>query len=177
MNTGGTGSYLVTNSSYGLVTHWYGYERETLGNIPTEWKSSNTARASKETTKEKVIDSSLFRSIALPYPSDFGYATSGGTLGRDGSKGCFSKVLYNNTSYRTDCAGTAWLKPASGDMWTLSPDSSNFINAYVITSSGNLFSLAAFQSESVYPTLYLSSSVKISGGNGKSGSPYQLVLN
>ena len=174
-NLGGTASY--TSSSTGLVTHWYGYERGTTvpSGRPTEWQASNTAKASAETTSTKVIDKSLFRGIALPYPSDYGYATSGGSTGR---AACLAKEIYNwdSSPYKTDCAGNDWLKPASGYMWTLSSNSSYSYFVFYVSSYGSVIRYNANYSYGVWPALYLSSKVSISGGTGTSSSPYELSL-
>ncbi len=171
-NLGGTESY--TNASNGLVTHWYGYERGTtvLSGRPTEWQASNTAKASAETTSTKVIDSSLFRSIALPYPSDYGYATSGGSTGR---AACLAKELYSWRSDYIDCGNNDWLKPASGYMWTLSPNSSYSRYVFLVTSVGYVDNPYARNSRGVWPALYLSPSVSISGDHqGTAEDPYTL---
>ncbi len=152
-NLGGTASY--DSASTGLVTHWYGYERGTTvyKNSPTEWNPRK-------------------QSIALPYPSDYGYATSGGTTGRTN---CFAKELFRWNSM-PDCGNNDWLKPLEGSMWTLPSYSSDVTVAFNVYSSGYLSVSDAWSSASVWPALYLSPSVKISGGTGASGSPYTLSV-
>ena len=68
---GGTASY--TSSSNGLASHWYTYERGTTvyTGRPTEWPGK----------------------VGLMYPSDYGYATSGGTSMNRAS--CLAKALNN----------------------------------------------------------------------------------
>ena len=147
------------SSSYNNVTVSQFYERErgttVYSSRPTEWDPKK-------------------QSIALPYPSDYGYATSGGSTGRTA---CFAKELYNwdSGAYKTDCAGNDWLKPGSGWMWTLSPTSSTSGNVFYVHSGGRVSYTYASGSHGVWPTLYLSSSVSISGGTGTSSSPYQLL--
>ncbi len=172
------------SSTYNDVTVSMFYERErgtsayTKG-LPfarvTEWQASNTGRSSAETTSTKVPDSGLFKSIALPYPSDYGYATSGGETGRDG---CFAKALYNWNSedYQTQCASNDWLKPGSGWMWTLSPYSPYSNSVFAVLSSGFVnYRYGTYYSYGVLPALYLSFSVSISGGTGTSSLPFQLT--
>ena len=164
------------NTHHVVTSDMYNYERGTTvsSNRPTEWQASNTAKASEETTSEKKLDSGLFRSIALPYPSDYGYATNGGTLGR---KACFEKELSNylgwgTVEYKTQCAGNDWLKPASGEMWFLSPDSSSSYIAFSVYSGGYVKSVSyVSNSNGVWPALYLSPSVSISGSTEDSENP------
>ena len=71
-NLGGTADDYTTSSN-GLASHWYGYERGTTvySGRPTTWTGK----------------------IALMYPSDYGYATAGGTTTNRAS--CLAKELYN----------------------------------------------------------------------------------
>ncbi len=176
-NLGGSSSYDDVT-----VSQFYESERGTSvysSGLPfageTEWKVSNTGRASEETTNEKHSDESLFRSIALPYPSDYGYATSGGSKGR---AACLAKEIYNwyNNDYATECGGNDWLKPDSGYMWTLSPFSSASYSNYVfsVSSDGFVYDGNANGSSGVLPALYLSSKVSITDGTGSSSSPFVL---
>ena len=70
-NLGGTANY--QSSSNGLASHFYGYERGTTvySGRPTTWTGK----------------------IALMYPSDYGYATAGGTT--TNRESCLAKELYN----------------------------------------------------------------------------------
>ena len=99
---GGTASY--TSSSNGLASHFYGYERGTTvySGRPTTWSGK----------------------VALMYPSDYGYATSGGsTTNRDA---CLAKELYNwDSSSFSDCKNNDWLYDSSTYQWTLTPNTSN----------------------------------------------------
>ena len=168
-NLGGTASY--TSSSNGLVTHWYGYERGTTvsSDRPTEWSSSNTK------TSAGVSNSSLFRSIALPYPSDYGYATSGGSTGRET---CFTKELYSWDNMK-DCGNNDWLKPASGYMWTLSPASSDSSVVFFVRPDGYVHRYYAYGPFGVWPALYLNPDVVVTNSDvseGTSDHPYELSL-
>ena len=141
----------------------YVYERgETVyGNGPTEWKKDSTNRET-------------FHSIALPYASDYAYATSGGTLGR---KTCFGQNLFysgwNSGVYQTQCAATDWLRPESGSMWLLSPRSNFYLSDLVFSVYFEGF--VAYPNVStlngIWPTLYLSSNVKVNGGTENSENP------
>ena len=104
----------------------YKGSEELLWDRPTEWKKDNTRKPATSSVQSK-LDSSLFHSIALPYASDYGYATSGGTLGREK---CLQKEMFNwknldGENDQTQCAENDWLKPTSGSIWLLLPDASN----------------------------------------------------
>ena len=147
----------------------------------TEWKASNTGRASLETTNQKHLDESLFRGVALPYASDYGYATSGGgTIGRDA---CFEKELnkwnkWSNKDYHTNCDGNDWLQTTSDHMWTLSPNIFDDNHVSRVGYDGGVGSDNASNDRIVKPTVYLSSNVKIvdNENDGSYDTPYELQL-
>ena len=150
---GGTANY--TSASNGLASHFYGYERGTTvySGRPTTWQGK----------------------IALMYPSDYGYATSGGaTTNREA---CLAKELYNwDSSSYSDCNNNDWI--FNNDyQWTLTPPSFN--SSYVFgvhnagyVSDGNY----ARDSNGVRPSVYLTSNVGISGGDGTMNNPYILKV-
>ena len=149
---GGTASY--KSSSNGLASHFYGYERGTTvySGRPTTWSGK----------------------IALMYPSDYGYATSGGsTTNRDA---CLAKELYNwDSSSFSDCKNNDWL--FNGDhQWTLTPDSPSWNYVFSVGDAGYLDGRDAGRSAGVLPSVYLTSNVKILGGDGTSNSPYTLEV-
>ena len=152
-NLGGTANY--TSSSNGLTSHWYGYERGTTvysGRL-TEWIGK----------------------IGLMYPSDYGYATSGGSTTNRAS--CLAKELYkwNDSSY-SDCKNNDWLYDRSNSQWTLTPFSASSSSVFFVNNHGSVAYNFADSSRAVSPALYLSSNVRISGGTGSSSDPYQLSL-
>ena len=111
--------------------------------------------------------------IGLMYPSDYGYATSGGSTGRDT---CLATELYNwSSSSYSDCKNNDWLYKRGTTQWTLTPYSaySNYVFRVGSGVSDNFASDAAI---AVSPALYLSSNVKISGGDGSENSPFVLSL-
>ena len=114
--------------------------------------------------------------VALMYPSDYGYATSGGsTTNRDA---CLAKELYNwDSSSFSDCKNNDWLYDSSTAQWTLPPYSSNSNGVVNVRSTGFVNSYyAASNSSGVRPSVYLTSNVKILGGDGTSNSPYTLEV-
>ena len=106
------------------------------------------------------------------YPSDYGYATSGGST--TNRQACLNKELYN-WYLVSDCRNNDWLYKNFYE-WTLTPVplSSFSTPVFRVTSSGNVYSSGAYNTNGVRPVVYLKSSVKITGGEGTSKSPYQL---
>lgn len=110
--------------------------------------------------------------IGLIYPSDYGYATSGG--GNTTRESCVNYVLYNWNNY-TECYSNDWLY-TNKDFWLLTSFANNY-SVFNIEDTGQLNGQDADAfSYSVYPSLYLSSNVKITGGDGSESSPFILSL-
>ena len=152
-NLGSTSSY--TTSSNGLASHWYTYERgtEVYNGRPTEWIGK----------------------IGLIYPSDYGYATSGGVAAN--RETCLNKELDNwSIDSLSDCSNNNWIHNKSYHQWTLSPWPSNDTSVFYVSYIGGLRYSSANYLRVLYPALYLSSTVKISGGEGTSDNPYTLIL-
>ena len=150
---GGTANY--TSASNGLASHFYGYERGTTvySGRPTTWQGK----------------------IALMYPSDYGYATSGGST--TNREACLAKELYNwdSSSYR-DCKNNDWLLDSSTTQWTLTPTSSRSDNVFGVFRTGCVNYNSANDSIGVRPSVYLTSNVGISGGDGTINNPYILKV-
>ena len=152
-NLGGTASY--DSASNGLASHWYGYERGTTvysGNAPT-WTGK----------------------IGLMYPSDYGYATSGGTTTNRAT--CLATTLaLNGWAESSDCYNNDYLH--RGLQWTLTHRSSGSINVYSVYEGGNVsYDHADKTNKSVRPAAFLKSNILLSGvGDGSSNSPYQLKV-
>ena len=139
-----------SNSSATAAT-FYTAERGTTvysGN-PTEWKGK----------------------IALMYPSDYGYATSGGRTGRDT---CLSYNLGSWNSY-SDCYNNDWLYTGA-HQWTLTPRSSHSYTVFYVDSPGYVGNSYANDSLGVRPSVYLTSEVRISGGDGTANNAYTLEV-
>ena len=77
--------------------------------------------------------SSIYAKVGLMYPSDFGYATVGGTT--TNKTGCRAKELYNwNSSSYSDCKNNDWIFTSQNSFadnreWLLSPYSMNSTDA------------------------------------------------
>ena len=151
---GGASSY--TGSSNGLASHFYTYERGTTvySGRPTEWIGK----------------------IGLMYPSDYGYATSGGaTTNREA---CLNNELYYwDISSVSDCKNNDWLYNISSYQWTLTSPYSYSYAVFIVYINGHVVGNSAYSTlYALSPALYLSSNVKISGGEGTSSNPYTLSL-
>ena len=156
-NLGGTADDYTTSSN-GLASHWYGYERGTTvyTDRPTTWTGK----------------------IALMYPSDYGYATAGGTT--TNRESCLAKELYNwDGSGVSDCKNNDYLFKSAYTQWTLAPRSSYSYGAFGVNSAGSVYagSGSVSRTDAVRPVAYLKSDILLSGvGDGSSTSPYQFLL-
>ena len=153
-NLGGTADY--TTSSNGLASHFYGYERGTTvySGRPTTWTGK----------------------IALMYPSDYGYATAGGTTTNRDS--CLAKELYNwDGSDVSDCKNNDYLFKSAYTQWTLAPSSSNSNRAFGVFAEGYVYSNLVGNARGGRPAAFLKSSISITDvGIGTAESPFQLSV-
>ena len=152
-NLGGTSDF--TSARNGLASHWYGYERGTTvySGRPTTWTGK----------------------VGLMYPSDYGYATSGGTT-KDRAA-CLAKELYNwDSSDFSDCKGNDYLYNSSLYQWTLAPYSAYAYRVFSVNSDGDVASTIAYIPVGVRPALFLKSNIVVKSGTGESSNPYQLKL-
>ena len=169
-NTGSQGTNGWTTASNGLTRHFYSYERsDNTGKICTSGTYCNDTVTRTKTWNGK---------IGLMYPSDYGYATSGGSTSNRTS--CLNKELYNwDSSSYSDCKNNDWLYNSSSWQWTVSPraDSSNAKDAnfvFIVNSPGYVDSSYAYDAGLVRPSVYLKSSTTIVDGNGTLENPYVL---
>ena len=113
--------------------------------------------------------------VGLMYPSDYGYATSGGTT-KDRAA-CLAKKLYNwDSSDFSDCKGNDYLYNSSSGQWTLVPDSYGDIGVFFVPTFGNVYSYYAYYTIAVRPALFLKSSILVDKGTGESSNPYTLKI-
>ena len=115
--------------------------------------------------------------IALMYPSDYGYATAGGTT--TNRESCLAKELSNWAgSGVSDCKNNDYLFKSAYTQWTLAPPSSGSRTAFRVDTGGfvnNDFLVS--NAYGVRPAAYLKSSISLlSVGDGSSTSPYQLKV-
>ena len=166
-NTGSQGTNDGTSASGGLTKHFYAYER-----------SSNTGKicSSGDYCNDTVERTTTWTGkVGLMYLSDYGYATSGGST--TDRTTCLNINLGSwSSSSVSDCKNNDWL--LSSTQWTLSPVaySSAASDAFIVYSGGYSPDLYAYLDYGVRPVVYLTSNVKISGGEGTSESPFELSL-
>ena len=113
--------------------------------------------------------------IGLMYPSDYGYATSGGTT-KDRAA-CLAKELFNwSGSNFSDCYGNDYLLDTNNWQWTLAPISAYAY--YVFNVHGGSFVDDDFASSTnaVRPVLFLKSNIQVDKGTGAKSDPYQLKM-
>ena len=113
--------------------------------------------------------------IGLMYPSDYGYATSGGTT-KDRAA-CLAKELYNwNSSDFSDCKGNDYLYKSSYNQWTLAPYSAIARSVFFVSRDGPVGLNRARTFNDVRPVLFLKSNIQVDKGTGAKSDPYQLKM-
>ena len=115
--------------------------------------------------------------VGLMYPSDYGYATSGGTTTNRAA--CLAKKMDNwNDSGVSDCKNNDYLLKNTYHQWTLVPDSSISSVFFRVEARGYVSYDYAYRDYlSVRPAAFLKSNISISSGDGSSNSPYNLKIN
>ena len=164
-NTGTNGTNGYTSASNGLASHFYSYERSSNnGKICTSGTYCNDTVARTTTWQGK---------IGLMYPSDYGYATIGGTSMNRAS--CLAKELYNWDG-ASDCRNNDWLFDSSSWQWPLSPwaNSSGAYGVFSVDYAGNVLYDYAYDAGGVRPSVYLISKTSILGGEGTLENPYEI---
>ena len=112
--------------------------------------------------------------VGLMYPSDYGYATSGGSTTDRAT--CLNTNLSSwNSSIVSDCKNNDWLFNSSYQ-WTISPlaDSSLADFAFFVSSGGYVYNYSASNDRGVRPVVYLTSNTSIQSGDGSSSNPFIL---
>lgn len=142
----GTEDYQSTNS--GSSTTWYKYERGT-----TVYSGRSTNWTGK---------------VGLIYPSDYGNATSGGTIRRR----CLSNSMNSWFGSLAVCKTNDWLFNSS-DMWSMSQETSDSFKVFY-TIDGGIADESTSSTHDVLPVVYLKSTINIASGTGSSDSPFIL---
>ena len=137
-------------ADYTSASNFYGYERGT-----TVYSGRPTMLSGK---------------VALMYPSDYGYATSGGTT--TNRTLCLATDLYSWSSL-SDCYNNDWLFN-SAVQWALTPRSSSWGSVFGVSNYGFLSNYSTNNNNMVRPSIYLKSNITISGGDGTSSNPYRI---
>ncbi len=116
--------------------------------------------------------------IALIYPTDYGYATTG-------NQSTTREMYLQHPLYNRDaeCADGDWLFDSTQDRWTLTHRAAYTYDTIRIFHSAESYgwvrgSTGIIQAHAIYPTLYLKTNVKIlnDGQDGSESKPYHLQL-
>ena len=144
------------------------YETETTDGY---YEKERNASSNKYGNNPESVDAI----VGLMYPSDYGYATSGGT--NKDRTACLEKELYNwNNNNYTDCKTNDWLWDSEYWQWTISPYASNDTSAANVSYGGSVYPDDSVDYDSrVRPVLYLKSDVKIVSGDGTKENPYRIA--
>ena len=156
------GAYYDTDNTKWTPATFYAGER------------GNTGAGSAKTTIYIVSP------IGLLYPSDYGYATSGGATGRETCLGyAMSSGYWGSTRDNTykQCRENDWLIPNSGYLWTITTGVSSSDTAWVVR-SGDVYSGYRVYNNSwaVHPIFHLKSNVEYNGGDGTYNNPYRIKI-
>ena len=114
--------------------------------------------------------------VGLMYPSDYGYATSGGNSTNRAS--CMAKELFkwNDSSY-SDCKNNDWLLDSSQYQWTMSPFDDKSVYVFLVYNTGYVnvdTADSAYDNYAGRPVVHLKSTIKLISGSGTASSPYIL---
>ena len=147
--------YLGGSSTYNDVTPPMFYTRE------------------RGTTVYSGHSTSWIGKVGLMYPSDYGYATSGGSSTNRNS--CLAKKLYNwDSSGYSDCKNNDWMYNSNIWQWTMSPRAVNSYDVFFVSYAGFVSNSIANDTYAGRPVVYLKSTIKVISGSGTTSSPYIL---
>ena len=157
---GGAENY--TDADDGTSNHWYSYER-----------GEETCTTKGKCTKTRKTN--WTGHVGLIYPSDYGYATSGGTTANRAT--CLAKELYNWDSINEgipDCINNNWIYNSDQYQWTITP----YINAtlmfyeYEGAIQETYTDGIDVSTSRVLPVVYLRADVLYEKGDGSSSNPF-----
>lgn len=163
----------ITGPSERAVTTSDFYNQERNGTVIPS--NSNNSSPSKSWTGK----------IGLLYPSDYGFATSGGNT--TNRSACLNYYISNstsaskNTDWRgySDCYENDYLYHSDYYNWSMTPyaiDDTRVFLFYIAANTGFLVPAQTYSGYGVYPTLYLKSNVLYLGGSGSNSDPYKIGL-
>ena len=114
--------------------------------------------------------------VGLMYPSDYGYATSGGTTTNRAS--CLAKEMYNwFDSSVSDCKNNDWMYNSSINQWTITPRQDRADRVFSVLNTGYVSNGYAYSFNLVVrPVVHLNSAIKVITGSGTKESPYILSV-
>ena len=156
-------------------TTWYlGGTTYKTSDPPVETYTVNELYTSERGTKVYSKHSTTSTDyIGLIYPSDYGYASTDASCRQNLRAG----LTYTNNAYggTPTCKNNNWLFKGVW-YWTISPDSSYADRMFYVYGGGDLNSGYAFYLESVRPSIFLKSNIKIVSGSGTKDDMFKLEI-
>ena len=155
------------------------------GACTNSWSSLSTVGIYTEernsSARYKFNEASVNAKVGLMYPSDYGYATVGGTTTNKTNCRNISLLSWSSDSY-SNCKNNDWIfktaKFVNSQEWLITPYCSDGDDASRINSKGSIYLYAdstVRDNLAVRPTFYLDSSLlKVVGGTGTSIDPYHI---
>ena len=131
--------------------------------------TDNFYLSERGTTVYSGRDTSWVGKVGLIYPSDYGYATSGGTT--TDRNMCLSEELL---SWDNDCYNNNWLR--TNNQYTITPSFQSSNQTFILFESGRGIFYNSYYQRQVRPVVFLKSTIKIIDGDGSLSNPYQLAL-
>ena len=143
------------------------------------YEAERSSNVGKICSKGNVCNDTVVRTtkwtgkIGLMYPSDYGYATSGGSTTDRAT--CLNTAIYGWDSSMPDCYNNNWLYKSDGNgIWTITPGASSTGANYAF-GAARIIDLSEIDiQQDIYPVLHLKSNVKISSGTGSQDNPFVL---
>ncbi len=161
-NTGSNGTTAYDNIS---TPEFYNLER-----------SNNIGKSCSGTSCNDTVTrtTSWVGKVGFITPSDYGYATSGGSS--KNRETCLNTKLLSmsEVSMISECKSNNWLYKSNQRIWTIMPllDSTNASSVFFMMDGGSPSQLSASLSNNMIPAIYLKTNVKVISGNGTTTSPY-----
>lgn len=157
-----TGAQYWDSEDDGLAINFYNAERGSVtGKVCTSGQYCNDTLTRTTTWTGKV---------GLIYPSDYLYATSGGST--TSRENCLNTSVYNlGWQGLSDCIGNDWIENG----WTMTPSSNDTDATKVfVIKIANMYAHSSVMVNSFRPVVYLKPDVILVSGTGTSDDPYIL---
>jgi len=144
----------------------------TIGRVDLKEDLTVNQYYSRERTVSGGYSSTWAGKIALPYPSDFAFATNGnGSL--SGRTNCLNRTLIDGwINNYGNCGKSSWLHTPKMQFLTILSTSGLVVS--IESTSGRIHYGGVIVSVPQKPTLYLAENIKIISGTGTSADPFQL---
>lgn len=164
-----TSSNESSSASTWLTKNFYAWER---GNY-----TGKTCTSGDYCNDDVTRTTDWIGKVAVMYPSDYFYSTSGGTITNKTT--CLdTRVNSWNGDEVTDCKNNSWVFDLNNWQWTLFVrNTTSYSNSvFNIAVNGALSYGGAHPAGGVRPTVYLTSDIAIASGDGSESKPYKLIM-